>query len=95
MKKGKRKFYDSNLTELRRLTDLYGLEVWKFSDIHFRIVGKEVVDYWPSKGTAWLYRSHIKGCKVSVQELCDLALGVSRGDLLNAGLDAEFRGIMH
>lgn len=86
----------SNLEELRRLKLLHGLEVWKFSEIHFRIIGKNVVDYWPSRGTAWLVGSIERGMNLGVSEVCELAMGIipSPADLLNAQMDAEFRNIL-
>lgn len=75
MKRNKRLRLDSNLSELRKLKALLNLEVWQFSDIHFRVIGKNRVDYWPTKGTIWLVGSEEKGHKATVCELCDLAAG--------------------
>ena len=41
--------------ELRRLkTETPGLEVFEFSPSHLRLIGKILVDYWPSTGRAWI-----------------------------------------
>lgn len=93
MKRKRREFRETNLRELRKLKNRLDLEVWQFSDIHFRVVGQNSVDYWPSRGTAWLLGSTEKGRKMTVLEICELACGIipSPADLLNAQMDAEFR----
>lgn len=95
MNRKKRLKFESNLSELRKLKDLLGLEVWQFSDIHLRIVGKELIDYWPTTGKAWVVGSHEGGRKMSVAQACDLALG-GLPDLLPEGAQLHMDSlVMH
>jgi hypothetical protein len=96
MKRNKRLRLDSNLSELRKSKLLFGLEVWQFSDIHYRIIGERTVDYWPTRGTAWLVGSHERGRKMSPTEICDLARGITEipTDLVKSELDRKFRVII-
>ena len=70
----KDKIYERNCCELRKLSVDLGLEVWEFQRTHLRIVGKQLVDFWPSTGKAWVVGSHGRGKLMSVAEVCDLAL---------------------
>ena len=74
MKRKKRLKYESNLAELRKLKDMHGLEVLEFNKIHLRIVGKKLVDYWPSTGKAWVVGSTEQGRAMTVQQVCELVL---------------------
>lgn len=82
----------SNLVELRRLKDLHGFDVLEFSDLHFRIIGKIAVDYWPSRGTVWPVGCKGRGIRMDLSEVCKLVLGA--GEISNAQMDAEFRSIL-
>ena len=76
--KGKRKIrqerYEQNCSELRVLASSLGLEVWEFESWHLRIVGKQLVDFWPSTGKAWIVGSPERARPMSVNEVCSLAL---------------------
>lgn len=99
-RKQKKHRLKANREELAVLASSLGLEVWEFTNLHLRIVGKRMVDFWPSTGTTWVVGSEERGMRLSVREACDLAHGVterppfSHGDLLNASLDSEFRGVL-
>jgi hypothetical protein len=80
--KGKRKVraerYEQNCSELRVLTSSLGLEVWELERWHLRIVGKQLVDFWPSTGKAWVVGSVMKAEPMTVSQVCDLAIGEKR-----------------
>ena len=75
MKGKKLREYELNLAELRKLKSRYELEVWEFSRIHLRVVGKMQVDYWPSTGKAWETGSFEPARKMTVEEVCHMAMG--------------------
>lgn len=51
-----------------------GLEVWQLARWHVRIVGKQLVDFWPSTGRGWIVGSPLGAREMTVQEVCDLAI---------------------
>jgi hypothetical protein len=75
MRQERKTRYEQNVSELRRLYGPLGLEIWEFSGVHLRIVGKNLVDFWPTTGKAWMVGSRRKGRVMTASEVCDLALG--------------------
>lgn len=77
--KGKRKIrkdlYERNVSELRKLHEVYGLEVYEHSRLHLRIVGKLVIDFWPSTGRAWEVGSATRSRIMTVDAVCEWAAG--------------------
>lgn len=51
-----------------------GVELRKFSPLHFRIMGANMVDYWPSTSRAWLVGSSHKAKQMSPQEAYALSI---------------------
>lgn len=62
------------LSELRRLAAPHGFEVRAFSDIHIRVFGNTVVDYWPTSGRAWLVGAKGRASNMTPEEVVAAAL---------------------
>jgi hypothetical protein len=74
MKRKKEIFFKLNLSELRKYSEILGVEVWEFSPIHLRIVGKNLVDFWPTTGKAWMLGSYSPARIMTALQVCELAL---------------------
>lgn len=61
------------LSELQVCATRQGLCIQAFGDHHFRVTGKNPVDYWPTAGTAWILESKSKGFKATPAEVCEIA----------------------
>lgn len=87
--KGKRKIrkdtYERNISLLRKLYESLGLEVYEHSHVHFRIVGKNVIDYWPSTNRAWQVGTHERAKIMTVEAVCDWAAGGEFCEILPEG----------
>ena len=55
---------------LIRLCDSIGIEFQEYTpNVHFRLFGQTVVDYWPSSQKAWLTGSMAKGKKMHPEDV--------------------------
>lgn len=98
--KGKRKIrkdtYERNVLVLRRLHESLGLEIWEHSHLHLRIVGKNVIDYWPSTSRAWEVGSRERAKIMTVEAVCDWALGGEANEILPEGAQMHMDSmVMH
>lgn len=77
--------YEWNVSILRKLHKSLGLEVYEHCHTHLRIVGKKVIDYWPSTGRAWEVGSMDRTKIMSVEAVCDWASRNEYCELLPEG----------
>lgn len=73
-RKKKRLKLKTNREELKVLASSMGLEVWEFSNVHLRIVGRQIVDYWPSTDRAWIIGETGRALSLTPRGACVLAL---------------------
>ena len=64
---------DIHYNALKKLQLIFGFEIHRFSNSHWRIVGFQTIDYWPTTHRYW-----IRGARCSVQgslaEIANLAM---------------------
>lgn len=93
--KSKRALALHRIEELKRLCKAEGFQLFEFSPIHFRVVGRTRVDYWPSTSKAWITDSAQKGEKRTPVEVVQLArlLPLDEGPLLPEGAQEHLRSL--
>jgi hypothetical protein len=58
---------------MRKIHKDYPVQVFEFSPIHFRIIGKISIDYWPSTGRAWITGSNDYAVKLEPESVFGFA----------------------
>ena len=74
MSKSKRYIGKIRRLRLRELCTKAGIGVVCYSDVHMRIFGPTVVDYWPTTGKGWMTGMTEKSRVMTPEEALDLAL---------------------
>jgi hypothetical protein len=59
---------------MRKIHKDYPVQVFEFSPIHFRIIGKISIDYWPSTGRAWITGSNDYAVKLEPESVFGFAI---------------------
>jgi TRAP-type C4-dicarboxylate transport system substrate-binding protein len=72
MRASKRKTWERNVAELRAQYRKHQVTVVELNEIHFRLTGAKVVDYWPTTGRAWPTNAPA-AVKVTATEACQMA----------------------
>ena len=71
--KRKRELGELRLAELISLATQRGFKVHRYSFLHWRILGNQAVDCWPTTGRAWVVGGKNPAAKLSPVEAVELA----------------------
>lgn len=73
MSKSRQKAKKLRTEQMRRIYKSYPVQVLEFSSVHFRIIGKISIDYWPSTGSAWITGSEDYSVKLEPEDVFGFA----------------------
>lgn len=73
-RRSKKLFAEANRVQLLELGEQHRIEIRRFNEIHYRIFGKTIIDYWPSTGRGWEVSSYHAARKMTPLEAFFIAL---------------------